>query len=181
MKEEHSLEGPVLESNPELFKDAKIRDYFKGDLDNLETGAISDHIEHIKNVGLQHLTELRDDAREVISDENKLLQLLNQVLEKSQTVLLKLSEIAPDHIAPLINDIATAVELLREWVVGNYEVDMATIITIVAAFLYFILPQDLIPDYIPGIGYLDDALVLVATFKPVGGELNNFKDWKETS
>ena len=31
-----------------------------------------------------------------------------------------------------------------------------------AALLYFILPTDTIPDFIPGIGFLDDLLVLLA-------------------
>jgi len=38
---------------------------------------------------------------------------------------------------------------------------------LLGAIAYFILPDDLIPDYIPVIGYTDDAAVLAATVKLV--------------
>jgi uncharacterized membrane protein YkvA (DUF1232 family) len=38
---------------------------------------------------------------------------------------------------------------------------------LVGAIAYFILPTDLIPDYIPVIGYTDDAAVLAAAVKLV--------------
>jgi len=40
-------------------------------------------------------------------------------------------------------------------------------VILVGAIVYFILPDDLIPDYIPVIGYADDAAVLAAAFKVV--------------
>ena len=38
---------------------------------------------------------------------------------------------------------------------------------LLAAIAYFILPTDLIPDYIPVIGYVDDAAVLAGAIKIV--------------
>ena len=37
-----------------------------------------------------------------------------------------------------------------------------------AAIAYFILPDDLVPDFIPGIGYLDDATVIGTAVAMVG-------------
>lgn len=39
--------------------------------------------------------------------------------------------------------------------------------SIFAALAYFILPTDLIADFVPGIGYMDDATVIVRTLKSV--------------
>jgi uncharacterized membrane protein YkvA (DUF1232 family) len=38
---------------------------------------------------------------------------------------------------------------------------------LLGAIAYFVLPDDLIPDYIPVIGYMDDAAVLAAAAKLV--------------
>jgi uncharacterized membrane protein YkvA (DUF1232 family) len=42
---------------------------------------------------------------------------------------------------------------------------------LVGAIAYFILPDDLIPDYIPVIGYTDDAAVLAAAIKLVSSHI----------
>ena len=42
---------------------------------------------------------------------------------------------------------------------------------LVGAIVYFVVPDDLIPDYIPVIGYADDAAVLAAAFKLVSSHI----------
>jgi uncharacterized membrane protein YkvA (DUF1232 family) len=42
---------------------------------------------------------------------------------------------------------------------------------LVGAIAYFVLPTDLIPDYIPVIGYTDDAAVLAAAIKLVASHM----------
>ena len=43
---------------------------------------------------------------------------------------------------------------------------------LLGAIAYFILPTDLIPDYIPVIGYLDDAAVLAGSIKLVSSHIS---------
>ena len=47
--------------------------------------------------------------------------------------------------------------------------------------LYFILPADLIPDFIPLVGYLDDLAVLTTIMNSLKGEINAYRNWKDTS
>lgn len=42
---------------------------------------------------------------------------------------------------------------------------------LIGAIAYFVLPDDLIPDYIPVIGYTDDAAVLAAAIKLVSSHM----------
>jgi len=42
---------------------------------------------------------------------------------------------------------------------------------LLGAIAYFILPTDLIPDYIPVIGYIDDAAVLAGAIKLVSSHI----------
>ncbi len=53
--------------------------------------------------------------------------------------------------------------------------DRATPLQVKAALLgaiaYFILPTDAIPDFLPALGYTDDAAVLLAALKLVAGHI----------
>jgi len=42
---------------------------------------------------------------------------------------------------------------------------------LVGALAYFILPTDMVPDLLPGLGFTDDASVLAAAIAAVGGHL----------
>jgi len=47
---------------------------------------------------------------------------------------------------------------------------------VVAGLIYFISPIDVIPDFIPVVGYLDDLGVIVAVLKFLGHELVPYYD-----
>ncbi len=42
---------------------------------------------------------------------------------------------------------------------------------LMGAVAYFVIPADVIPDFIAGLGFTDDAAVLVAAIKAIGGNL----------
>ena len=45
--------------------------------------------------------------------------------------------------------------------------------SILAALAYFVVPTDLVPDFIAGLGYSDDAAVLLGVLKLVGGHIKH--------
>ncbi|MFE4525456.1 YkvA family protein [Cytobacillus firmus] len=53
-------------------------------------------------------------------------------------------------------------------------------IFIIASILYFVSPIDLVPDFLIGMGILDDAAVLGFAVSQISGELEKFKDWKDS-
>lgn len=42
---------------------------------------------------------------------------------------------------------------------------------LIGALAYFVLPTDMVPDLLPGLGFTDDASVLAAAIAAVGGHL----------
>ncbi len=44
---------------------------------------------------------------------------------------------------------------------------------LIGALAYFILPADIIPDIIPGLGFTDDAAVFWAAWKAVSGQIQD--------
>ena len=61
---------------------------------------------------------------------------------------------------------------------GRYkEFPLGSLIALVGALLYFLSPVDLIPDTLPGIGYLDDITVLGIAVKFAYTDLEAYKEW----
>ncbi len=69
--------------------------------------------------------------------------------------------------------------LFKDSVKGNYKLHPANVAMIGGGLLYFILPADLIPDFIPLVGYLDDLAVLTTIMNSLRGEINQYRDWKK--
>jgi curved DNA-binding protein CbpA len=70
--------------------------------------------------------------------------------------------------------------IFKDSVKGNYKLHPANVAMIGGGLLYFILPADLIPDFIPLVGYLDDLAVLTTIMNSLKGEINAYRHWKET-
>lgn len=58
------------------------------------------------------------------------------------------------------------------------EIPWFTIATVILALLYVLNPLDIIPDFIPGIGYIDDVSVLAISMGWIQSDLHKYLDWK---
>lgn len=62
---------------------------------------------------------------------------------------------------------------------GHYRaVPWKTMLVVIAGFVYFIDPIDLIPDFIFIGGLVDDVTVLLWVYSTVRGEIRKFQDWE---
>ena len=69
--------------------------------------------------------------------------------------------------------------LIRAWRDGSYtKVPWRSIIFATGALIYFVSPIDVIPDFIPFIGYVDDGLVIAWTVNAIRKDLEAFRDWE---
>lgn len=69
--------------------------------------------------------------------------------------------------------------MLKDYRKGIYtQVPWFTIATIAFAFLYILNPFDIIPDFVPGLGYIDDFAVLTFGLRFIESDLHNYLDWK---
>jgi len=69
--------------------------------------------------------------------------------------------------------------LFKDTVNGKYKMPPASLAMIGGGLLYFILPADLVPDFIPVIGYLDDLAVLTTIMNSLKKEIFDYRLWKK--
>lgn len=71
------------------------------------------------------------------------------------------------------------ISMIRSYLKKDYtRVPRGTILAIISALLYFLSPVDLIPDWIPFLGQLDDALVVGACWEMVNKDIEDYRQWK---
>ena len=68
--------------------------------------------------------------------------------------------------------------MVREALAGRYKMSFLTVFVSVFAIAYIIFPFDLIPDYIPVIGWIDDALVFYLLLRRLTTETQRYNRFK---
>ncbi|MDD1013560.1 YkvA family protein [Pseudomonas rubra] len=83
------------------------------------------------------------------------------------------------RLGKLREDVRLMQALCLAWWRGEYRtISTKALITVVAGLLYFVSPLDAIPDWLLGVGLLDDIAVLAWVMKAVSDELVAFSAWR---
>jgi len=77
-----------------------------------------------------------------------------------------------------LKNVRVLYSLFKDTVNGKYKLPPASLAMIGSGLLYFILPTDLIPDFIPVIGYLDDLAVLTTIMNMLNTEIREYHAWR---
>ena len=93
-------------------------------------------------------------AREAVrhADEADIVDAIDDVLNE-----IKQAEPLPDFVARRIPQLETMIQMLKdeEWQLPRDERDR-----LLSTFVYLADPEDIVPDDIPVIGYLDDVIII---------------------
>lgn len=111
----------------------------------------------------------------------RFLPLAERVLSRGRlpALLFAVARKGP-KLDKLRDDLRLMQSLCLAWWRNEYRgVPKKTLLLIVAGLLYFVSPFDAIPDWIPGVGFLDDIAVLTWVMKTVSEELERFKQWRD--
>ncbi|MBT3198896.1 MAG: DUF1232 domain-containing protein [Phycisphaerales bacterium] len=127
--------------------------------------------------------DLKDfDAKDQADQATKVARDYRNAPERAMQLAVEAAKKAKRNkgsLRKVVSDLATLVRLVRAWGASEYrDVPWKTIAIALGAIIYFVNPFDAIPDFIPGVGYLDDALVVGVTVKSIKTALDAFKIWE---
>jgi uncharacterized membrane protein YkvA (DUF1232 family) len=80
----------------------------------------------------------------------------------------------------LFQDLRLLIPLIKDYCKGTYrDVSVKSFVIFIVALAYIISPIDLIPDYIIGLGQIDDAVILGLSLFFLEKDLRKYKEWKD--
>ena len=108
-----------------------------------------------------------------VKNADGILKLLKQALSKTQSM----------GVGGVVDSVRENVvlmgQMLKAYATGDFKLDMATLVKLVAVLIYFISPIDLIPDFLPMLGFTDDLALLAWIIGDLGSELERFKSFQK--
>ena len=107
-------------------------------------------------------------------DKNKALEIAKNLASKFDVNDVK-NFIEKHKDLEFIEDVKVLFAIITDSIKGRYKINKNTFLAIAGALAYVALPTDLIPDFIPGIGFIDDAFVIGWTVKSIKDEIENYK------
>jgi uncharacterized membrane protein YkvA (DUF1232 family) len=103
---------------------------------------------------LHYFREALRQSREAVRDaeEREIVDAVQHVLEE-----IRSNEPLPDFVAERIPQLELLIQMLadEDWQLPNSDRER-----LLAMFVYFSDPEDILPDDIPVIGYLDDVIII---------------------
>ena len=76
--------------------------------------------------------------------------------------------------------IPVMISLVKNYVQGKYTtIPYGTILAVLSALIYFLAPIDIVPDFIPLAGYLDDMAVLGLCMNMVSIDIKTYEKWRQ--
>ena len=126
-----------------------------------------------KKVNLKHINEESFNEEVTYIDEKD----VEIIFESEEKINRKFEKKRP--LKKYIDTVKNLFFMLKDYKNGNYrEMPWHTIGSVILVLLYVLNPLDIVPDFIPIFGYVDDAGVLALALKLIQTDFSNYMEWR---
>ena len=119
---------------------------------------------------IEHFVAAQRSATAAVSNKTE-----TEVIEASIALLQEAQKVSvPDFIAQCLAKLDNLIAMLRDEAWNLQETDRKRVL---AALVYFADPSDVIPDSVPVLGYLDDAIMIELCVRDLKHEMDAYDDF----
>jgi len=84
-------------------------------------------------------------------------------------------------LAEMGAEASSLLDMVKDYAGGTYrDVPRSTVLAAAFALLYILNPFDLMPDFLPGVGYLDDMSIAALVLGSVRRDIDNYRRWRRS-
>ncbi len=115
-------------------------------------------------------------AAGIATNPDKIADLLGSVTEKMSGM-----DGQKKRVTDFFDKVKTMMRMLRAYISGEYrEIPWKSIVMIIGALLYFLMPLDMIPDFIPITGLADDITIVFLVFGSINEDIEAFLEYEQS-
>lgn len=120
--------------------------------------------------------------RSALGKAPRLAKNAGSLLKLLKSALVKVQGLGVGATFDLLRDkVVLLGGLLKAYATGEYRnIELPNLLKVVAGFIYFISPIDLLPDFLPFVGLADDVALLMFIVKGISNEIEKFEQWKKS-
>ena len=116
-------------------------------------------------------SKLEADVKRITDDDV-------EIILKNETKIEEKFKVK-EPLQKFFSELKLLFSLVKEFYLGTYkDVPWWSVAAIVTSLLYVLNPIDFIPDFIPGLGYIDDAMIVGVCLNMVSKDIEKYKKWK---
>jgi uncharacterized membrane protein YkvA (DUF1232 family) len=120
------------------------------------------------------VTRTKRRAEDYLHDPDKSKELLDKAIKKANS-----KEAHKGPLADVWNNLKALFRMFQAYTRREYtKVPWGSIVLTVVAIIYFVSPIDLIFDWIPVAGFVDDAAVIAFVIKQIKNDLDAYLRWE---
>jgi len=127
--------------------------------------------------GNKFFQRAKEKAADIIGDRDSMNDLVSSSREKLQNINFEDSKITRMAVS-----LRVMARMIKAFANGKYrDLPLKSLLSLVGGLVYFLMPIDLIPDFIPFTGFLDDFTVIMLISGAFKREIEEFLVWEEGS
>ncbi|MEJ2603660.1 MAG: YkvA family protein [Gammaproteobacteria bacterium] len=119
---------------------------------------------------LNHFRLIMKEARKAAGRASE-----DEIIAAAEKLLSEVREgKVPAYIQDRLEKLRVLTDMLRD---GEWKLPPEETARVINALAYFAEPEDLIPDHIPGLGFLDDAIMVELVVRELRHEIDAYRDF----